>query len=269
MNLKYMEGCAFVKEQETLFAEERKQKIMKMLLNREKVTVGELVEHFNVSGATIRNDLREMGNRNMLVRTHGGAILCTNTGYEQDGRKEGQSTELKRRIAEAAFSLIENGDTIVLDTGTTTLELAKLIGTKRGIVVVTNDIKIALAIEENESISVLLLGGSLRKKHHCTTGPYAKAMLSDLTVDKAFMGVDCLSAKRGATTADVNQAEMKKAMLSIANKKYYLCDSAKLGGSSFVQFADIGQIDAAITDGSADPAQIKDLEDCGVKVIIA
>jgi DeoR family transcriptional regulator, fructose operon transcriptional repressor len=259
-----------MREQETLFAEERKLRIMDLILKKEKVTVNELVDHFKVSSATIRNDLREMGNQNMLVRTHGGAILRTSTGFEPDAsHKEGQNVELKREIAEAALALVDNGDTIVLDTGTTTLELARMLGTRKNVICVTNDIHIASALEDCEGVSILVLGGNLRKKHHCTSGPYAKTILADLTVDKAFMGVNSLNVKRGATTPDVNMAEMKKAMLSIATKKYFLCDSTKLGRSSFVQFAAIEEVDTVITDRDADPGYVKELEGCGVEVIIA
>jgi DeoR family fructose operon transcriptional repressor len=255
---------------ETLFAEERKLKILEMIKNEKKVTVEQLCNTFNVSGATIRNDLREMEGSNLLTRTHGGALVKYKTGFELETRfKEGYHQSEKVRIAKEALNLIDDGDTILLDTGTTTLELAKLLAMKRKLTVLINDIQIASVLEDIDDISIFFIGGAIRKKLHCTIGVLGTKMLSELAVDKAFMAVNGISLSRGATTPDMNQAEMKKGMVSIANQVIILCDSSKVGISSFAQFADWNQIDTVITDEGIDNVFKKEIESRGTEVLIA
>lgn len=255
---------------EPLFAQERKEKILELIKNTEKVTVAKLCESFNVSGATIRNDLRELENSNLLRRTHGGAISKSKTGFEPDPQhKEGQYRAEKEKIAETALSLIDDGDTIILDTGTTTFELARRLGEKRNITVVTNDVQIARCLEEIEDITIVLIGGYLRKKFHCTVGTWGVKMIAELAVDKAFMATNGISLKRGATTPDLNHAETKKAMISIANKVIVLCDNSKIGRNAFAQFADIHHIDTIITDSGIEKGMKADLEGHGIEIMTA
>lgn len=252
-----------------VFAEERRIKIAELLQARHKVTAAELNRIFGVSAATTRNDLRAMQKSGLLVRTHGGAIEKTKTGFEPGSHeKEGEALEEKRAIAAVALGLIENGDTIILDTGTTTLELAGLLRQRQRISVITNDILIARKLEDIETVSVVLMGGILRKGFHCTVGTPALQIWSGLNVDKAFLGTNSLSVSGGATTPDISQAETKKAMMSIAAKVIILCDSRKLGKVSFAKFAAIDQIDTIIID-SIDNKSKRQFEDKGVEVVIA
>ncbi len=252
-----------------MFAEERKIKILEYLKENKKATVAELCAAFNVSGATIRNDLRELENSNLLVRAHGGAIVKSKTGLELDSKqKEVQSLPEKQRIAEAAERLIEDGDTIVLDTGTTTLELARILSRKKNLTVVTNDIMIVSVLEDMEQVNIILMGGVVRKRFHCTVGMSSQEILSGLAVDKAFMGANSFSIEKGATTPDIFQAERKKGMISIATQVILLCDSGKMGKNSFAQFASLEEIDILVTD-SIGESDKKRLEESGIKVIIA
>lgn len=258
------------KSNEPLFAEERKQKILDMLKRDEKATVAQLCDYFNVSSATIRNDLRELESSNLLRRTHGGAIVWSKTGFELDTKhKEGQYQIEKEKIAEAALSLIDDGDTIILDTGTTTLELAKRLGEKRNLTVVVNDVQIARCLEEIEDINLVFVGGSIRKKFHCTIGTWGIKMISELSVDKAIMATNGISLKKGATTPDLNQAEIKRAMISIANKVIVICDSSKFGRSAFAQFADIKQVNTIITDQGIEESERSNFEAAGIEILLA
>jgi DeoR family transcriptional regulator, fructose operon transcriptional repressor len=256
---------------DTLFVEERKQKILEFIEDRRKATVTELCERFKVSSATIRNDLRDLQAGNLLIRTHGGAIVKSKTGLETDmNARKVQNLAAKRRIAEAAIRLVEDGDTIILDSGTTTLELARLLSQKRDITVVTNDLTIALCLEEIESVRVVLMGGSLRRRFHCTVthGATQNGMLSGLAVDKAFMGVNSFSTEKGASTPDIAHGETKKLMMSIAQKIILLFDATKMERNSFVLFAPLDRVDTIVTDTIGEGDR-KRLEESGIEVISA
>ena len=254
-----------------LFVEERKMKILEFIEEHRKATVIELCQQFKVSSATIRNDLRDLETAGLLIRTHGGAMVKTKTGLEPDmSLRKVQNLEEKRRIAEAALRLVEDGDTIILDTGTTTYELARLLGEKRDLTVVTNDLPIALLLEEFESVRVVLVGGMVRKKFHCTVASSFSGMnaLSDLTVDKAFMAANGFSLEKGASTPDINHSETKKLMISIAAQVILLFDSSKMGRNSFAIFAPLNKIDAIVTD-SLHEDERRQLEESGIEPILA
>ena len=252
---------------DTMFAEERKIKIIDLLNQNKKVTVTELVRLFNVSSATIRSDLRELNDRAQLIRTHGGAIIETGAGFEPDTKqKRDLNLAAKQKIAQLAIELINDGDTVIFDTGTTTLELAKLLNQRRRITAVTNDFEIARVLEEMNSISVVMLGGELRKNFHCTVGAAGIEMLAQLSVDKAFMGTNSLSISKGASTPNLQQAEIKKAMVSSAQKVILLCSSRKLGKDSFVHFASLDQIDTLIIE-RIDVNEKFEFEERGVEVL--
>ncbi len=255
-----------------MFAEERKLRIFDFLTEHKKATVAELVSYFSVSNTTIRNDLREMERDKLLIRTHGGAMLRTRTGYEPDPyEKQIKNVEEKKRIALAALELIDDGDTIILDTGTTTMELALLLSRKKNLRVITNDLLIALLLEDNANIiDILFVGGIIRKKYHCTLR-YRNAsaeMLAGLTVDKVFVTANGFSWQKGATTPDIGQAEIKTLLMAASSTVVVLCDSSKIGNDYFIQFARVDQIDKLITD-RIDPKEKQRLEEKGLDVIVA
>ena len=253
----------------SLFAEERKNKILELILREKKVTVAQLSDLFSVTGATIRTDLRNMESTGLLTRTHGGAIERTRTGFEPDSReKEVQNLQAKQRIGLAALDLIENGDTIVLDTGSTTFELARCLNRRKNVTVVTNDIVIAKVLEDMQSVNVLFMGGLLRKGFHCTIGVQGRMIMEGLTVDKAFMGTNGFSLAKGATTPDVQHAETKKVMIAISAKTILLCDRTKHGRVSLAQFLPSDRLDVLVTDG-IDEKDREQIERAGIELIVA
>jgi DeoR family fructose operon transcriptional repressor len=256
---------------ELLFAEERKNEIVKLVNSNGKAVVPSLVEYFKVSPATIRNDLRELVSLGLIQRTHGGAIpiASVGAGFELDSsHKMVKNLNYKQQIAIEANKLIDEGDIIILDTGTTTLELAKLLTKRSNITIIVNDIEIAGELEESDN-QIILIGGSLRKKFHCTVGPMATKMLSGINVDKIFLGTNAFSIQKGGTTPDINQAEIKSLMIDISNRVHLLCDSSKIGNNSFVQFAPIEKIDVFITDQDVDSEMVESLDNKGIEVIVA
>ena len=252
-----------------MYAEERRIKILELLAAEKKVIVHRLVRLLKVTGATIRADLRVLESAGALTRTHGGAMLVSKTGFELDMQeREVKHLAEKQQIARAALACIEDGDTIVLDAGTTTMELARLLHQKRRLTVVTNDILIALALEKTDSLEVVLLGGVIRKGFHCTLSIGMNKPVTELTVDKAFLGANSFSLLKGATTPDIQQAEAKKAIIAMSSKVFLLCDSAKLGKVSFAQFARPTDIQTLITD-QLDQSDCRKHEKRGIEVIIA
>ena len=252
---------------DTMFAEERKLKILDRLNQNKKVTVTELVHLFKVSSATVRSDLRELNDKGQIIRTHGGAIIETGAGFEPDTeQKRDLDLAAKQQIAGIAIDLVNNGDTVIFDTGTTTLELAKLLNQRHRITAVTNDFEITRVLEDMNSISVVMLGGELRKNFHCTVGAAGIKMLAQLSVDKAFMGTNSLSISKGASTPNIQQAEIKKAMIASAKKVILLCSNSKLGRDSFAHFASLDQIDSLIID-KLDVDEKFEFEERGVEVL--
>ncbi|MCK5702268.1 MAG: DeoR/GlpR transcriptional regulator [Cyclobacteriaceae bacterium] len=250
-----------------MFAEERKIKIIELLKEKKKITVPELCEYFKVSSATIRGDLNELEKSNLAIRTHGGAILKTKAGFELTSKqKQVSNQKAKIVISHLALNYIEDHDTIILDSGTTTLELAKLLYKRIDLTVVTNDINIASVLDDFEGIEVVVLGGVLRKGFNCTIGNNSHQQLRELSVDKAFMACNSFSMEKGASTPNILHSEVKREMISISSKTFLLVDSTKFGKKSFSQFAPLDKIDIIITDTISKKSKIQ-LEQDSISVI--
>jgi DeoR family fructose operon transcriptional repressor len=255
---------------ETVFAEERKQTILQLIEKNEKVTVPELSKVLNVSGATVRTYLRELEKASFLRRTHGGAMANSKASFEVNPKdKEIKNIEEKKSIAKEALNLIDDGDTIILDTGTTTLYLADILDSKKNLTVVTNDIIIAKRLENNDNINVILIGGLMKKNFHCTVGTLGLSMISNMAIDKVFMATNGISPLKGASTPEINQAEIKKSMISVSDKVIFLCDSSKIGTNYFLNFAKIQQIDTIITDRKLNDKMKNQFESQGIEIILA
>ena len=232
-----------------LFAEERQRIILERLGEDSKVLVQDLSEAFGVSLATIRTDLRELENTGKLIRTHGGAIPVIRVGFEQNSiQKQVSYIEAKQRIANAAKEFVHDGDTIAIDTGTTTYEFARALGQKNGLTVVTNDLVIASYFEETTGFNIIMMGGSVRRGFHCTVGVKALESIHDINVDLAFISANAFNIERGFMTPSIEHAEIKKRMNAIASKSIVLMDSHKIGGLSFYTFAGLADIDVWVTD---------------------
>lgn len=254
-------------ENSHLFLQERQEQILKLLKKEHKVMVPYLCECFSVSPATIRSDLNEMESRGLLVRTHGGAILNTKTGQEKVTiqKVELNKTE-KQVIGLAAAGMVEDGDIIAVDTGTTAMAFVQAITKKKNLTVVTNDLEIASTLEDQSDANVVLIGGTVRRGFHCTVGPMALMSMKGLRIDKCFMATNGLTPELGISTPDLNHAEIKRRMMEIASQVIVLCDSSKIGTNSFCQVAPLQSVDVIITDGGSDPKMVQALEEQEVVV---
>lgn len=253
---------------ELIFAEERQNKILSLLREDKKLLVNDLCEQFSVSPATIRNDLNQLEKRGLLKRTHGGAIPCSKAGFEPTStQKASTNAKQKQRIAEYAASLIEDGDTVAIDTGTTTYYLAEMLLGKSNVTVVTTDTKIANLLENYEGISVILAGGMLRKGFSCTTGSITNTVLASLNVDKVFIATNAVTPSGDICTPDIEQAKVKESLLKMGNQTYLICDSSKFGTHSFARFGTIDEIHTVITDSKIEESMLFYLRERGLEVV--
>ncbi len=258
-----------------VFAEERQKKILSILNEREKVTVKKLCDMFGISPVTARADLTELESKGMLKRTHGGAILASKTAMEDSfSIRERIHHNEKMQIAKKAKDFIHDGDSIILDSGTTILELARLLADKRDLTILTNDMRVASALENmNASFNIIVAGGALRQGYSCTVGPLTLEILKGIQVDSAFISTNSYAygESGGFSTPDINQSQVKKKFIDIARKVYVLMDSSKLDSQSFSTFATLEDIDALIINKNLDDAFWTEIEKYGqgAQVVLA
>lgn len=246
---------------------ERKNFILRMLDEKPSVDVAELSAVLGVSEVTVRKVLNEMDTQHLLKRTRGGAVSLSLAASERpESEKEQTNIREKRAIAARAYAMIEERDGIFLDAGSTSMELAKLIrdGEKRRIVVMTHAINIAYILVGAPDIEFVMVGGSVRHNIMSCVGAMAESTISDLYFDKLFLGCNALSLEHGVTTPNVNEAHVKKVMLSSAHKSILLCDSSKFGQVSMCRICPVSALDVVITDSNLDPADRELLaQNCG------
>lgn len=252
-----------------LFLQERQDKILSMLHKEKKLLVSQLCGEFSVSPATIRSDLKEMESRGLLVRTHGGAILRTKSGAEKSSvQKQSVCQKEKKLIARAAASLVEEGDTIAIDTGTTAMAFAREIIRKNNLTIITNDLEIASFLEENSTATLVVIGGSLRRGFHCCIGAAAVEQLRRFRVDKGFLAVNGLTAEVGLSTPDMEHAEVKRQLIAISSRVILLCDSSKIGINSFCTIAPVSAVDVLVTDSGLSRRELESIQNQEIDVKI-
>lgn len=259
-----------IKPETVLSPEERKAKILEFININESVSVLELTDYFNVTGATVRSDLRELETQNKLIRTHGGAVALMKRGFEDKPENRSNQRE-KMIIAKAALAYISNGDSFMIDTGTTNYELARLISqsSRKELRVITNDTMIAQILEENDEIEVILAGGVIRNHYHCTLGYQAVKFLQQFSVDKTFLGATSVSVNGGLATPNIAVSEIKEVMIAQAKQSIVLCDSSKFGKSTFHKYANIDGVDVLITDQGLSMGYRDILSQLDVEVVLA
>jgi DeoR/GlpR family transcriptional regulator of sugar metabolism len=229
----------------------RQLSILEILSRNTESSVRELATQLAVTPMTVRRDLDELQKQGRVVRTHGSATLAGNGVVEFSfAEKSRQNAERKRSIARAALQLIAPGMTISLDTGTTCLEVARAIGNRRGVSILTSSLAIASVLYSRDEMQVILLGGTLRPHSPDLSGPLTERILRDFRVDMALIGCDGITPD-GASTTDLSVVRVSQAMMSGASKVIMLADSSKLGTAALYKFADWGNISRLITDDLA------------------
>lgn len=232
-----------------MLAQTRKEKILEMLKEDGSVKVAGLSRIFKVSEVTIRQDLEKLEQEGIVTREHGGAFL-NGIGMQVQNFALSNLVNMdkKERIGKKAAEFIDNGDTIILDSGTTTTEIAKAIVNKRNITVVTNAINIVMLLGSNPAINVILTGGEFKPPTLSLTGQRAADFFSGLHVDKLFLATAGISLKSGLTYPSLSDIAVKKAMIEAADKVYLVADSTKVGKSSLASLGALSLIHYLITD---------------------
>jgi DeoR family transcriptional regulator of aga operon/DeoR family fructose operon transcriptional repressor len=234
-----------------------------------KISVEELAERLKVSQVTIRKDLDTLEKRGLIERSHGNASFSQqsrfNVAFLEKLQLQAREKEL---IANAAASYIHEGDSIILDSGTTTLLLAKaLVGRFKSLFVITNSVPAALELTK-AGYDLLLVGGQVRNHSLSLIGPWGVKNLETYHVDRAFMGTSGITLSHGFSTPDSLDAQMKQAMIRIADKAYVLTDSSKFGHNCMVSFARCSDIHLTLTDSRLPQKIFKEFKQHGVDVRI-
>lgn len=244
-----------------MFPEERRTAILNRLAGEGRVGVAPLAAAFEVSEVTIRQDLAYLEERGLLKRTHGGAIPLE-TGFELPfARTAGAFLEEKARIAQAAAATIRDGETILLDVGTTTTAIARALAGHRQLTVVTNALNIAILLEEAPEMTVIVTGGTLRATQHSLVNPLGLEVLAHVRADRAFLGANGIEHKAGVTNANFPEAEIKRAMLASARWKILVADSSKIGRVATAVVAPLNGFDLLLTTKEADADELERLRE--------
>lgn len=246
---------------------ERKEEIIRMISEDRMVKAQELAKKFQVSMETVRRDLAELEKQNIIRRVHGGAVLNMGTSLEPDfSYREINCYEEKLLIGKKAVELVEDGETIIIDIGTTALEFARFLKGRKKITVLTNSVKIVEELMDDQDISVIMLGGFVRNGEGSTSGFWAEEMVDKFQVDKVFLGVGALDTKLGIMDYIIEESNLRRHYVEHASKVIALADYSKLGITALNVVCPIGKIDYLITDEKSDKRILKELKEEGIQV---
>ncbi|ANJ26350.1 DeoR/GlpR family DNA-binding transcription regulator [Agromyces aureus] len=263
-----------------LTALERRERALGLVAERGFVRVAELSDVFGVTTVTARADLDALERAGSIRRVHGGAVPTSSLiAVERPDREPSfeealaASVEPKRRIGVHAASLVRNGQSIILDVGTTTLQIARALRARHDLddlTVFTNGLSIALELEaEIPRFTVIVTGGSLRPKQHSLVHPLAGAMLAEVHVDVAFIGCNGVDPMHGVTNSNLPEASVKALMLRSAARSVVVADGSKLGEVHLGRIAAVDAFDTLITDAAAPAQLIAELGEAGLATAIA
>ena len=254
-----------------LLCEERRRETLRVLEEQKRVTVEDLAERFQVSAVTVRSDLEHLASEGLLVRSHGGAILPLGpqTEYPLQVKRTLHRAE-KIRIGRAAAQLIQPRQTVILDSGTTTGELARAIKQTNfeALTVITHALNIAQELADAPNISLIMIGGVLRQVAGSFVGPQAERMMSELHADHFFLAVDGLNLEDGPSTPDVLEAQLNAVMMRMAKQVTVITDATKLGRRSLSIIGDIRSVHRVITDDRITDEVAGQLRTLGIEVLI-
>jgi DeoR/GlpR family transcriptional regulator of sugar metabolism len=249
--------------------EKRQARLLERLQTRNYADTQYLQSYLGVSEATVRRDLVDLEARGLIRRTHGGALPAGQVNQEySNAERLVQNQAEKAKIAKAAAEIVQDGDIIFIDAGTTTLELARQISHRAGLTFVTNGVDIAACLSAADVESLYIVGGEFCSMNHSMIGPIAVETIKRFNVDKLFLSVSSVDLRRGQiNVATPNVAAVQRAMIETAQQVIVLADHSKFTKSAMSVIAPLTEVDLIVTDG-ATRAQAADLPDTLLKKII-
>ncbi|MES2520511.1 MAG: DeoR/GlpR family DNA-binding transcription regulator [Bacteroidota bacterium] len=249
---------------------QRREKIFEMLTEDGSAKVSELSRIFKVTEVTIRQDLEKLEAEGLIVKEHGGAFLKNVAEQVRNiSLVHQENMDKKERIAQKCLEFIESGDTIILDSGSTTTEIAKKLKGLKNLTVITNALNIALILGTEPSIDVIMTGGEFKPPTLSLTGQKAADFFKGLNVQKLFLATAGISLKSGLTYPSISDLVVKKAMIDAAEITYLVADSTKIGKSALASLGALSLIDYIITDEGIEEKHKQVFKDNEIEVIIA
>lgn len=249
---------------------QRRQEILDFLREEGSARVIQLSKLFQVTEVTIRKDLEKLQREGLTIKEHGGAFLkippqgMLNLHMQPTG-----NAEKRAAIGAKAAEFISDGDTVIIDSGTTTTELAKNLDDKRRLTVITTSLSVALHLGSNHGINTHMTGGQFKPVTLDLTGPHAAEYFDGVHVDKLFLSVIGLSLETGLTYTGFPEVEVKRAMIKAAEKVYLLADSTKIEKRSFASLGNLNLVNVIITDSEIESDFQRQIENLGIEVVVA
>lgn len=251
-------------------ADERQRLILVRARADGRVEVGSLANDLAVAEETVRRDLRELVDRGVLQRVHGGAYPVESAGFESNiAHRSTSMVGQKRRIAAAAVDRLHGAETVYVDEGVTLQFVAEVMRPESPITVVTSSLLAAGALAESANVTVLLLGGRMRGRTLATVDHWALRMLRDLVIDLAFVGANGISRDHGLTTPDPAVAAVKSEVVARSRRRVFVGLHTKFGAASFCRFADISDFEVLVTDTGLSPSEARRYSVLGPQVVRA
>ncbi len=251
-----------------MLAAERQTRIAQYIQRRASASVQELREQFGVSLMTVRRDLDALEQRGLIVRIHGGAMAPASPAVSGEDERAVLHVAEKVAIGALAASLVGDGQTLFLDAGTTTIELARHLRDRKGLTVITNSVRILAALAEAPGVSLIGIGGSVYGGAWSFVGPLAEAALRRFNADLAFMGITSVSLSHGLTEVNYFEAAVKGLMVQRAQRVVLVADHSKFEKVSPVTVASLKEVHTIISDGLVDPALAARYREAGVELLL-
>jgi DeoR family transcriptional regulator of aga operon len=254
-----------------MLVEERRRRITELLDVQERVTVEELVGRFDVSAVTIRGDLDALAEVGAVVRSHGGALKRVEAPEDVPITvKETLHHAEKVRIGHAAAQMVKDGETVMLDSGTTTLEIARQIRYVkfRSLNVITNALNIAMELASLPHVRLIMIGGILRQMSYSLAGPPAEVTVRGLHADRLYLGVDGLDPEIGLMTPDVLEAQLNAQMIQVSREVVVVADASKFQRRSLSVIAKLDAVHKVITDSGVPADVVAAVRAHGVEVLV-
>ena len=255
-----------------MYAEERQESIASLATRRGRVSVSELAATYGVTTETVRRDLDQLERAGVLRRVHGGAVPASALTVTERGVHERDETHAdeKDRIAKAAVALLPGpGGSVLLDGGTTTARLARLLPVDSQLSVVTNSVPVVARLAGTSGVHMHMLGGRIRGLTQAAVGDEAVRTLAELRVDVAFVGTNAYDPEHGLTTPHPDEASVKRAMVRAGALVVVLADSSKAGRLDLHRFAPLDAVDVLITDSGVDAPTLAALRAHDIEVVLA